>query len=77
MNNKIRIPLKGTNITDLIPDVSRMTELLLEKGFRALTKESSQELPVGSLVLIHSAKNQSISFALIQKHIFWKNANKT
>ena len=74
MNKKICVPLIGTGIEKLNPDVSKLTELLLAKGFRPLTKESSQKLPIGSLVLIHSGNTNSLSFALVQKHLYWNNA---
>ena len=73
MNKKMSVPVIGTGLENLKPDVSKLTDLLLEKGFRPLTKESSQELPIGSLVLIHDGKNPRLYFYLVQKHVFWNN----
>lgn len=73
MNKKMSVPVIGTELENLKPDVSKLTDILLEKGFRPLTKESSQELPIGSLILIHDGKNSTISFVLIQQHVFWNN----
>lgn len=71
---KLSVPLIGTGLDDLKPNVAKLAEFLTERGFLPLTKENAQkDLPIGSLALIYNSQNHTMFFALVQKHVFWNN----
>ena len=66
--NILRVHLKPIEHNDLKPNVAELTELLSEKDFWPLIDASSDNLPVGSVVVFYNCKNNTFFFGVIYEH---------
>ena len=59
-NKKLCIPFSGSEVKDYVFDLTALSELLPEYGFRPLTEATPEQIPEGSVVLIYNKLNNSM-----------------